>query len=528
LRIKFEFVKWGMKIFILVLATCGIVRFPLRAQLPMITNQPASRALWAGGNVTFAAGVSGTGPLSYRWQLNSTNLPNGIITTVAGNGTYGYSGDGAAATNAAFSNPYGVAVDVFGNLFIADHGNNVIRKVDTNGIITTVAGNGMLGPSGEGGGYSGDDSAATNVSLSLPFNVVVDASGNLFIADTANSRIRKVDTNGIITTVAGGGSGGDGGAATNASLNVPYGVAVDTSGDLFIADTLNNCVREVGTNGIITTVAGGGSGGDGGPATDASLSYPSGVAVDGPGNLFIAEWGNSRIRKVDTNGIITTVAGNGTAGYSGDGGVATNASLGWIYGVAVDGAGNLFIADESNSRIRKVDTSGIITTVAGNGTGDCSGDSGPATNASLSGPFDVAVDGYGNLFIADTGNNRIRKVTNTQGPALALNNVAAADAGNYQLVVTGPGGSATSSVARLIVASSPLIYQTVCDSGGNVALNCLSQPGSTNIVLCAPTLSPPALWQSLSTNIAGADGNWQFTDTNTVSFQMQFYRFLIQ
>ena len=242
-----------MRTFILFLTALGVAQTTLRAQLPTITNQPASQAVWAGGNVIFAVGVSGAGPFTYQWQFNTVNLPNGIITTVAGGGS---GGDGSAATNASLGSPYGVAVDASGNLFIADIGNQRIREVSTNGIITTVAGNGAYG-------YSGDGGAATNASLGYPDGVAVDASGNLFIADNLNSSIRKVSTNGVITTVAGNGTygySGDGGAATNANLHFPSGVAVDASGNLFIADSFNHRIRRVSTNGIITTVAGGGSG----------------------------------------------------------------------------------------------------------------------------------------------------------------------------------------------------------------------------------------------------------------------------
>src|SRR5208283_4909896 len=287
---------------------------------------------------------------------------NGIITTVAGGGHYGL-GDGGAATSGSLIGPSGVAVDASGNLFIADTWNNRIREVDPDGIITTVAGNGSYG-------YSGDGGQATSASLAGPSGVAVDASGNLFIADTYNNVIRKVDNNGIITTVAGGGHYGlgDGGAATSASLVQPSGVAVDASGNLFIADTYNNVIRKVDNNGIITTVAGGGHYGlgDGGAATSASLVQPSGVAVDASGNLFIADTYNNVIRKVDNNGIITTVAGGGHYGL-GDGGAATSASLVQPSGVAVDASGDLFIADTWNDRIREVDPDGIITTVAGNG-----------------------------------------------------------------------------------------------------------------------------------------------------------------
>ena len=338
---------------------------------------------------------------------------NGTITTVAGSGIYGFSGDGGPATSAELSYPFGVAVDASGNLFIADSDGNRIRKVSANGIITTVAGNGSTG-------FAGDGGPATSASLSQPGGVTVDVSGNLFIADTLNNRIRKVSANGIITTVAGNGSvgfAGDGGAATSATLSQPEGVTVDAVGNLFIADTLNGRIRKVSANSIITTVAGGGRLGDGGPATLAELSFPFGVAVDAFGNFFIADSLNNRIRKVSANGIITTVAGNGSVGFAGDGGPATSASLSQPEGVTVDTSGNLFIADRDNNRIREVSVTGIITTVAGNGTGGFSGDGGPATSASLSLPYGVAVDAHGSLFIADGLNNRIRKVSAVPTPS---------------------------------------------------------------------------------------------------------------
>jgi hypothetical protein len=283
------------------------------------TLQPSSQTILAGRTATLGVVVSAPGPLTYQWQFNGSNLPTSIITTVAGKQDEGYSGDGGPATNASLTLPHGVAVDAFGNLFIADTDNNRIREVGTNGIITTVVGK-------SGSGYTGDGGAATNANLNQPSSVAVDSFGNLFIADTENNRIRKVGTNGIITTAAGkqgDGYSGDGGAATNATLNFPAGVAVDAFGNLFIADTDNNRIRMVGTNGVIITVAGktaGGYSGDGGPATNANLNQPSGVAVDSFGNLFIADSNNRRVREVAINGIISTVAGTGGAGYSGDGG----------------------------------------------------------------------------------------------------------------------------------------------------------------------------------------------------------------
>ena len=259
---------------------------------------------------------------------------------------------------------------------------------------------------------------------------MVDSSGNLFIADTNNDRIRKVDTSGNIITVAGTGTfafGGDGGLATSAQLVFPPGVALDSSGNLFIADNGNHRIRKVDSSGNISTVAGtgataalsGGFSGDGGPATSAQLLFPTGVVVDPSGNLFIADNDNHRIRKVDTSGNISTVAGTGTAGFSGDGGPATNAQLKFPFGVALDSSGNLFIGDGNNHRIRNVDTSGNIITVAGTGTAGFSGDGGPATSAQLhtAAGVAIAIDSSGNLFVADNGNNRIRKVEAVEAAA---------------------------------------------------------------------------------------------------------------
>ena len=336
----------------------------------------------------------------------------GTITTIAGTGERGFSGDGGPAVEAELYNPYGVAVDGAGNLYIADYSNHRIRKVDSTGTITTVAGTGQYG-------FSEDGVPATAVRLAFPRGVAVDGAGNLYIADTSNDRIRKVDSTGTITTIAGTGRfgfSGDGGLAVGAELYNPAGVAVDGAGNLYIADTFNHRIRKVDSTGTITTIAGTwerGFSGDGGPATAARLAFPRGVAVDGAGNVYIAAYGNKRIRKLDSTGTITTIAGTGGRGFSGDGGPAVEAELRNPSGVAVDGAGNLYIADTVNHRIRKVDSTGTITTVAGTGQYGFGGDGGPATAVRLAYPDDVAVDGAGNLYIAESSDDRVRKVDST-------------------------------------------------------------------------------------------------------------------
>jgi RHS repeat-associated protein len=384
--------------------------------------------LWKHNDITAFSEVKSKGVISDGWTLSShhqvnrrdlsaLNKGNGtlinnnviIIKTVAGCGGNVFNGDGGHAIDANMGYLHGIAVDSAGNIYITDNANHRIRKVDTNGIITTVAGNGTFG-------FSGDGGPATDASLGEFYGVAVDNTGNIYIADTRYARIRKVDANGIITTVAGNGTfgfSGDGGPATDASLNGPLGLAVDDSGNIYIGDTANGRIRKVDTNGIITTVAGNGTSGfsgDGGSATVASLNRPVGLSVDNSGNIYISDNKNYRIRKVDTNGIITTVAGNGTSGFSGDGGSATDASLNNVWYLRVDGTGNIFIADLANNRIREVDTNGIITTVAGNGFRGFSGDNGPAIQAELNHPWGITADSTGNIYIADSNNSRIRKI----------------------------------------------------------------------------------------------------------------------
>jgi sugar lactone lactonase YvrE len=361
--------------------------------------------------ISGANGLAAASGILYIADSNNSRIrkvEGGVITTVAGNGIAGYFGDNGLATNAQLNYPWGVAVDTNGNLYIGDGSNYRVRKVSA-GVITTVAGNGTFG-------FGGDNGQATNAQLGYTTGVAVDAAGNnLYIADSSNGRIRKV-TGGVITTVTGGGGGcaqqtdsvGDGCPAVNASLSMPYGVALDAAGNPYIADTSNYRIRKI-VSGVISTVAGNGSfeySGDNGPAASAQLR-PQGVAVKSPGNYYIADSPDYRIRYV-SGGVITTVAGNGICCYNGDNIPATSAQLAFTVNVAADSTGNFYTLEDS--RVRKV-SAGVISAFAGTGTYGFSGDNGTATSAQLSTARGAAVDGAGNVYIADQNNNRVRKVS---------------------------------------------------------------------------------------------------------------------
>ena len=345
-----------------------------------------------------------------------------VITTVAGTGQAVVPGDGGPALSAGVQMPMGIVADSAGDIIFYEGGDWRLREVNTGGIIGTLAGNGTIAP--PFGGSLGDGGPATNAifgSANQFQGVAMDAAGNLYIADPGTLRVRKINTAGIISTFAGGGGvggGGDGGPATSASLGSPSGIAVDRAGNVYIADVQFGRVRMVNTSGTISTVAGGGSGGDG-PATSAALQGPFGLALDSQGNLYIAEGlggtGTSmRVRKVTPSGTISTVAGGNGIGFSGDGGPATQAQLDQPLGLAVDSAGNLYIADFGNNRVRKVDSSGMIITIAGAGhiAGNSTniGDGGPPAAASLQ-PSGLSFDASGNLYISDYSGYRVRKIT---------------------------------------------------------------------------------------------------------------------
>ena len=332
-----------------------------------------------------------------------------IVSLAGTGGIGGYGGDGFSSTGATFNSPQDVALDKSGNVYIVDFNNYRVRKIKkSTGMIQTFAGNGTYG-------YTGDNTDATTAEL-CPRGVAADFRGNVFISDAVHHVIRRVNTLGIISTYAGTGAAGytrDGFAATTAKLNTPFGITCDKSGNLYIADAGNHAIRMVDTFGVISTVAGTGLPGlpaSGIPAISTPLDSPYAVAVSGKGELFIADHQNNVVRKVDLLGDIYTFAGTGVVGYAGDGGLAVAASLNYPKGVAVDSEGNVYIADSYNNVIRMVDTFLKVSTFAGNSFAGFGGDLGSPTGANLFHPHGVAVDSFGSVYIADVNNQRIRKV----------------------------------------------------------------------------------------------------------------------
>lgn len=432
--------------------------------------------------------------------------PDGHISTVAGNGQQGFSGDGGPARSASLWEPRAVAVLAGGRFLISDTRNNRVREVWPDEHISTVAGNGS-------GAASGDGGPATDAAVA-PYGLAILPDGGFLIAERYNERVREVSTDGHISTVAGNGENhdafhGEGGPATSATLHGPSGVSALPDGGFLIADTLNNGVRRVWPDAHISTVAGAGDVnfyGDGGPAADAQVYDPSGLAAMPDGGFLIGDTGNNRARRVRPDGHISTLAGNGDAGFAGDGGAATTARLNAPHGIAVARDGLILIADTGNNRVRAVWPDGHISTVAGNGRGRFGGDGGPASDAALNSPQGVAVLAGGGFLIADTGNNRIRQVwpdghistvagnghhsfRGDGGPAAAASlssptGVAALAGGGFLIADTGNNRVRRVSPGRQIStfagdgkAVGPILY----GNGGPSTLAALGAPDSVSV-----------------------------------------------
>ena len=420
----------------------------------------------------------------------------GDITTAAGNGVYGYAGDGGPATSAAMRAPIGVGFSG-GDLLIADFSSHVVRRVDAGGTISTFAGTGTSGSSGDGG-------PATSARLDQPGDVVSDAAGNVYISDFANSRVRRVLPDGTITNFAGTGQAGyqgDGGPALTARLAGPVGLEIDAAGNVYVSDFGNHTVRRITPAGIITTVAGTGnpgSTGDGGPATSARLNEPADVSVDASGNVFISEYGGHRVRKVDSGGTISTIAGTGTAGYSGDGGPAAAARLSLPVGVEVDSAGEVFIADTGNHAIRKINAGGNITRVAGTTSPGFSGDGGPAISAQLNFPTRVSLTPSGDFYISDWGNSRVRRVEALGAPAAP------------SLTGTAPASPSPSNNPRVqgsaLVGSTVRLYTNSTCSSAVAATGTAAELAGAGIAVTVADNSATTFWATATDAWGNASG----------------------
>lgn len=417
-------------------------------------------------------------------NLQSSNL---AITTFAGSGQSDFSGDGGPAREASFNSPQGIAVDREGHVYIADFFNHRIRRVSIDGTITTVAGNGAAR-------FTGDGGPATEASLAFPEAVAVGPDDSLYIADALNAVIRRVSKEGVITTVAGKertqGFHGDGGPATEAGLGIPRDIAVSEDGTLYI--TAGHRIRRVSPDGTIATIAGGdvpGFSGDGGPASQALLNVPYGIAIDRSGSVYFVDRGNQRVRKISPDGIIRTVAGNGMHGFSGDGGQAVNARLASPIGIEISGMGTLYIADVQNHRIRPVSADGFITTLAGNGTAASSGDGGPAAQAGIRFPIHVTVDREGNLY-ASSGDNRVRKISPAFPQFSAEDIVFSSEDGRQLYVFTAEGrhkrsvDAFTGATVYSFGYNSAGRLTTVTDGDGNVTT--IERDGAIPVAIVSP------------------------------------------
>jgi hypothetical protein len=420
----------------------------------------------------------------------------GDISTFAGTGSAGSAGDGGAATSAQLNQPVGVTLGPNGEVYLADMANNRVRKV-VGGTITTVAGTGAAGSSGDGG-------PATSAAIDAPTDVAVDSQGRIYIVEYGGHRIRRVSTAGTITTFAGTGQPGgtgDGGPATAARLTSPTGLAINAADELLIADYGNHRIRKVSTSGTISTVAGNGTSGfsgDGGAATLARLDLPADIAIDASGNVFVAEDGNHRVRKVTTGGTISTVAGTGAASSTGDGGNATSATLNRPIGVDVDSTGAVYIAEFGGHRVRRVGSNGVITTAAGTGTAGYLGDGGPATSARLNSPVRVTLAPGGDFYIPDFSNNRLRRVEGLgapDAPVLTATTPASAANDNAPRVV---GSAAAGTTVRL--------YTNATCTSGVAATGSDTQLAATGLAVSVPDDSSTSFYATATTSAGSTSG----------------------
>jgi uncharacterized protein (TIGR03437 family) len=479
-------------------------------------------------NLSFPDGIAADSSGNI-WFADGANLRvrrftvGGNINTVAGNALYRYTANGSSVSQMYLLEPFGMTFDNSGNVVIADTDNNAIRLVQTNGQVTRLAG------SSTNGGYSPDGTAATSL-LDAPTGVAVAKDGTIYFAEEGTHLIRKITTAGQLVTVAGkfnaftGGYSGDGGAATSATLARPFGIALDSKGNLYFSEIDNQIIRKVDTKGTISTYAGNttaGFSGDNGPATSAELNIPDHIIFDSSDNLYIADQLNGRIRKVTPAGVISTVAGAGRSGPpSGDGQLALLANIPRPTGLALDYSGNLYVSEPNYNVVRRIGTDGNITLVAGNGLAGFSGDGGIASSASLNYPVGLAVDSAGNLYITDTYNNRIREVL-TAGPSLSvspatLNLTASAGAAtNPSALIAlsanlngapqiGLGYTVTSSVPWLVITpTAGTIPQNLTVSANAVGLNPGSYSGA--ITVTAPGATPASFVVNISLTVAAAN-----------------------
>ncbi|MFY8035401.1 MAG: hypothetical protein ACOVMN_12835, partial [Flexibacteraceae bacterium] len=475
----------------------------------VLTSSSATGNLWSNGATTQSITVTTMGRYSVRFISGTCtsaasdefvvdlNVTNYEVSTFAGSGTAAFA-DGTG-TAASFNRPYGVATDATGNIYVADFVSNRIRKMSPSGVVTTLAGSGAFGATNGPG---------TSASFYFPMAVAVDAAGNVYVADYNNNRIRKVSSTGVVSTLAGSGTAGYAdGTGTTAIFRGPRGIAVDAAGNVYVADADNHRIRKVSPAGVVTTLAGSGTASFAdGTGTAASFNFPNGLALDASGNIYVADESNNRIRKISPAGVVTTFAGSTSFGNSN--GIGTNARFTNPTGVAVDLAGNVFVADRGNNRIRKISPAGLVTTVAGSGSsGSANGIGTAASFNSLSG---VAVDAAGNVYVADLSNNLIRKLT----PSCAIP-ATPTISGEYAFCTGGSTTLTSSSATGNLWSTGATTQSITVSTAGNYSVrvidgSCTSAVSATFDVFNGTPATPTIL----GNNIFCAGGSTTLTSSS--------------